>query len=56
MGTPRENVRMQYEKRVKYFKLALPCVVYAGFLLLVDKFNGIIVELISIPFEIFACH
>lgn len=45
---------MQFEKRVKYFKLL--CVVYAGFLLLVDKLNEIIVELISIPFEIFACH
>lgn len=47
---------MQFEKRVKYFKLALLSFVHAGFLLLVDKLNEIIVELISIPFEIFACH
>lgn len=43
---------MQFEKRVKCFKLAL---LYVGFLL-VDKLNEIIVELISIPFEISACH
>lgn len=44
---------MQFEKCVKYFKLAH--LLYVEFLL-VDEFNEIIVELISNPFEISACH